>query len=417
MNGKKPFNKNKRPFLSPVTKPQPRFFSFLFKGFFFLLIIALFVSAYLFFQEFKKREQYQLSTESLQINLAETQQKLQKTESELLALQNVDQKLRNDDLEKRLIELKKIYAAAVDAYEEILKLEELDADTKELEEGLALLFNQLAKDQLAESQESIVALNKEIAALQAKLREAAALAIPKVVQTSNQPPASGYSRQAVETDAGKLVVSMVAADLSSTRVIVDTASDSDCANNCPVLSVGEYVSRSGGYAGINGTYFCPESYPSCAGKTNSFDLLVMNKNKVYFNSANNVYSTNPAVIFSGGGIRFVGAAQEWGRDTGVDGVLSNYPLLLSSGEVRFGGDDDPKKGSKGNRSFVANKGNTVYIGVVHGATVAESARAMKALGMDNALNLDSGGSTALWSGGYVVGPGRNVPNAIVFVRK
>ena len=42
---------------------------------------------------------------------------------------------------------------------------------------------------------------------------------------------------------------------------------------------------------------------------------------------------------------------------------------------------------------------------------------MKALGMDNALNLDSGGSTALWSGGYKAGPGRNIPNAVLFVRK
>ena len=143
----------------------------------------------------------------------------------------------------------------------------------------------------------------------------------------------------------------------------------------------------------------------------------MNKNKYYFNSGNNVYSTNPAVIFGSGYIRFVSAASQWGRDTGVDGVLSNYPLLVNGGNISFGGDDDPKKGSKGARSFVANKGNTVYIGVVSNATVAESARVMKALGMENALNLDNGGSTALWSGGYKVGPGRDLPNAILFVKR
>jgi len=31
--------------------------------------------------------------------------------------------------------------------------------------------------------------------------------------------------------------------------------------------------------GINGSFFCPADYPTCAGKTGSFDLLVMNKNK------------------------------------------------------------------------------------------------------------------------------------------
>lgn len=210
---------------------------------------------------------------------------------------------------------------------------------------------------------------------------------------------------------------MVAADISSTRIIVDTASTSDCSNNCPVLPLADYVARNGAYAGVNGSYFCPAEYPTCAGKTNSFDLLLMNKDKVYFNSGNNVYSSNPAVIFGGGYIRFVGAAKEWGRDTGIDSMISNYPLLVAGGNVVFGGDSDPKHGNKGGRGFVANRGNVVYIGVVHSATVTESARVMKALGMENAMNLDDGGSTALWSGGYKVGPGRNLPNVILFVRK
>ncbi|HCR35480.1 hypothetical protein A2130_02305 [Candidatus Woesebacteria bacterium GWC2_33_12] len=213
---------------------------------------------------------------------------------------------------------------------------------------------------------------------------------------NNVPPNAGYSRQSVKTDIGIFTVSIVSADMSSTRVIVDTASTSDCGGNCPALSLGDYISRNNGFAGINGTYFCPKDYPSCAGKENTFDLLVMNKDKYYFNSGNNVYSTNPAVIFGGGYIRFVSAGSQWGRDTGVNGVLMNYPLLVFNGNITFGGDEDPKKGSKGNRSFVANRGNIVYIGVVHSATVAESARVMKTLGMDNALNLDNGGSTALW---------------------
>ncbi len=238
-----------------------------------------------------------------------------------------------------------------------------------------------------------------------------------IAPQSNTPPGSGYSRQSVTTDAGSFTVSLVAADLNSARVIVDTASDGDCGNDCPVLPLAAYVARSGAFAGVNGSYFCPASYPQCAGKTNSFDTLLMNKNKVYFNSANNVYSTVPAVIFSGSSARFVGQSLEWGRDTGVDAVIANHPLLVSGGQVVFGGNSDPKQGGKGNRSFVAAKGSMVFIGVVHSATVAESARALAALGMDNALNLDDGGSTALWSGGYRVGPGRDLPNAVLFVGK
>lgn len=231
---------------------------------------------------------------------------------------------------------------------------------------------------------------------------------------NNVPPGAGYSRQSVSTTAGVFTVSIISADIGSTRVIVDTASTSDCFSNCPVLSLSDYVARNGGFAGVNGSYFCPRDYPSCAGKENTFDLLAMNKDKYYFNSANNVYSTNPVVGFGNGYINFVGQGSQWGRDTSLNGVLMNYPLLVQGGNITFGGDGDPKKGSKGNRSFVANRGSTVYIGVVHSATVAESALVMKSLGMDNALNLDDGGSTALWYGGYKVGPGRQIPNAIIF---
>jgi len=234
---------------------------------------------------------------------------------------------------------------------------------------------------------------------------------------NNTPPGAGYSRQKVTSSAGDFIVSVVSADLGSTRVTVDTASDSTCTNDCPVLPLATYVARSGAFAGVNGSYFCPASYPSCVGKTNSFDLLVMNSKKTYFYSDNNVYSNNPGVVFGSGYIRFLGAVSGWGRDTGIDGMLSNYPMLVSGNNVAFGGDDDPKKGSRGNRSFVANKGNTVYIGVVHSATVAEAARVLQAMGMENALNLDDGGSTALWSGGYKVGPGRDLPNVILFVKK
>ena len=184
------------------------------------------------------------------------------------------------------------------------------------------------------------------------------------------------------------------------------------------MPLGDYVARSGAYAGINGSYFCPPEYPTCVGKTNSFDLLVMNKNKVYFNSSNNVYSTNPAVIFSGNSARFVSQALEWGRDTGADAVLSNYPLLVMGGEVRYSGGGDPKFAPKGPRTFIANKGNMAYMGIVFNASMQDSANVLKALGMDNAMNLDQGGSTALWySGGYKAGPGRNMPNALLFVRK
>ena len=143
----------------------------------------------------------------------------------------------------------------------------------------------------------------------------------------------------------------------------------------------------------------------------------MNKDKKYFNSDNNVYSTVPAVIFSGNSARFVGQSLEWGRDTGVDSVIANYPLLVSNSQSNFGGNGDPKLESRGARTFIGATNSTVYIGLVSGATSAEAAKVLQTLGIQNALGLDQGGSTALWYGGYKAGPGRNIPNAVLFIRK
>jgi hypothetical protein len=347
----------------------------------------------------------------------ETTTKLEEVNKEFEDFRNIDQVKINEKLNTTVDNVESTYQKAVFSYEDLLKLKEkTDEDLTELNELYARALSELSDLEYATAESTLAELNKKISEELQKLVVAEA---PKVTAPeSNAPPGSGYSRQYVNTpEAGQFLVSMVAADLSSTRVIVDTAADSDCGNDCPVLPLAEYVSRNGAYAGINGSYFCPATYPSCQGKTNSFDLLAMNHKKTYFNSDNNVYSGNPVVIFGDGYTRFVGSGSEWGRDTSPNGVLMNYPLLLMNGEIRFGGDDDPKKGSKGGRSFVANKGNSVYIGVVHSATVAESARVMKALGFENAMNLDNGGSTALWSGGYKAGPGRNLPNVILFVSK
>jgi len=377
-----------------------------------LIIIGLFSGAILF--SFRMRT---LTGErnDLGAKLQTTGEELARTVADLEALKNEDQYKKNQELNSEIQNIQKTYTSAVATYEELLKLKEQSAKTEKLDDAFTGALVLLSKRNYASASATLTALNQDIKTEQDKI--AATFKIPENVPTQNAPPGSGYSRQRVETDVGTFMVSVVAADLGSTRVIVDTASDSDCRDNCPVLPLATYVARSGAFAGVNGSYFCPAAYPSCAGKTNSFDTLAMNKNKVYLNSDNNVYSTVPAVIFGSGWVRFVGQSLEWGRDTGVDGVVANYPLLVSGGNIAFGGSEDPKLGNKGSRSFTANKGNTIYIGVVHSATVGESAHVIKALGMDNALNLDDGGSTALWSGGYKVGPGRDLPNVVLFVRK
>jgi uncharacterized protein YigE (DUF2233 family) len=71
--------------------------------------------------------------------------------------------------------------------------------------------------------------------------------------------------------------------------------------------------------------------------------------------------------------------------------------------------------TKTSRVGLGVKEHVVYVAVVSSATVRDLAYVMQTLGMEYAMNLDGGGSTAMvYDGEYKAGPGRNVPNAIIF---
>lgn len=344
---------------------------------------------------------------------------LTETKKELDILKNEDQFKVNQELKEKIKKSEETYKSSIATYQKIIDLKEQKQDTKAFDESFADVLGNISSLNYASAQAQLKTLDSDIAKKYATIAAPASVTASTAnIPQSNTPPASGGSNtQAVNTDNGTFRVSIISADLSSTKVIVDTASDSDCRDNCPVMALGDYAARSGAFAGINGNFFCPASYPSCAGKTNSFDTLVMNKNKHYFNSENNVYSTVPAAIFSGSA-RFVSQSLQWGRDTGVDSVIANHPLYILGGNNQFGGSGDPKLTSKGARTFIANKGNMVFIGIIYSASSEDAAKVLKAMGMDNAMGLDQGGSTALWHNGrYLAGPGRAIPNAVLFVRR
>ena len=338
---------------------------------------------------------------------------LLKTENEKLL--NEDLRLTNKNLKGEIDKLKQAFISAKDIYTDLIDLRGKSTKMGSFDSQFASILNFLGKDDLQNAINNSKKLADEIDKEIIKL--ASIVAIPANVPEKNSAPNSGYSRQKVQVNGVYYMVDIIAADLNSTKVIVDTASDGTCANDCPVLPLATYVSRSGAYAGVNGTYFCPDTYPDCASKKNTFDVLVMNKNKVYFNSDNNVYSSVPVAVFSGNSSRFIPQSKDWGRDTGVDAVIANRPLLVYDGKNMFNGSGENKEGVKSNRSFLGASGNIAYIGVVRSATVAEAASVLTTLGIKNAINLDSGGSTALWSGGYKAGPGRNLPNAVLFVMR
>lgn len=330
---------------------------------------------------------------------------------EIEVLKNEDLRKTNDDLKQKIAEVEKTYSLVEDVVEEIVDARSQGVAVGDLEKDMAAAFNLLGNlkyDEAAAKFNSIRQKNQEL--LSAKQAQVAAQAAP-----AQDLPASGsYRRQSVVTPRGTFTVSLIAEESASVKMITDAASDDTCTDNCPALPLATYVSRNGGFAGINGSYFCPPDYPSCAGKVNSFDTLFFNaRTKKYLNSDNNVYSTVPMTVQNADrSMRFMGQSLEWGRDTGINGGIANQPMLVSGGNALVSA-----TAGKGPRGFIGVKGGTLYIGVVHGADLGDAAAVLATLGLDTAMNLDGGGSSALYyNGKYMVGPGRNLPNAIILAR-
>lgn len=290
------------------------------------------------------------------------------------------------------------------------KVQKVDVSKQETElpkivRLLADLKYQEAKGKITETQDAVV---KAVSDAQAK----AASSGPPAVASQSLLTGDGLNRQSVQIDSGSFTVTFISADLSSTRILTDSVSENDCVDTtCPTKPLADYVSSNGGFAGINGSYFCPPDYAQCADKPGSFGTLLFNSRlSKYINSDNNKFSTVPMFVqTSDHGTRFMGQTVEWGRDTGIIGGIANYPLLVSGGQPAT---SDETGG--GGRNFIGVKNGRVYIGRVNGANLSQAAKVLSTLGMENALNLDTGGSTALYyNGSYVFGPGRLLPNAVI----
>jgi hypothetical protein len=334
-------------------------------------------------------------------------EEMEAVKAELETLKAEDQRVKNKELQDEIKNIERVYETGAKLFDDradlVIMVGKVYTVDKELAKFLRLLGDR--KWQEAETQAKVA---------RSEIDKIVAANVPKPTVTeaapSNTLPGSGYSRQKVSTDRGEFVISMVTAQ--NARAVVETASDSDCSNNCPTKSLAEHVAASGGFAGINGSYFCPPDYAACQGKVNSFDTLAVNgRTKAVLNSANNVYSTVPLVAAYGTRLTFYDQTVQWGKDASGGGGIANYPRLLRDGAVATSDNS-----GKGVRGFIAQKDDTIVIGHVYNASFADTAEVLKTLGLKDALNLDGGGSTALWFGGYKAGPGRSLPTAIVLVR-
>jgi hypothetical protein len=236
------------------------------------------------------------------------------------------------------------------------------------------------------------------------------------------PPGTGLTSSTVSTPKGNFSATIMAFDLSRTRVITDTGNDDDCGSGCNVFPLANYVTKNGGFAGVNGSYFCPDTYPDCAGKTNSYDFPVYNsRESKWINSGNLSWNERRAIFYvDGSGAHYQNSSAGFGG--GLNAGIINYPGLLDGGNIQI---DDNQSGLSDKQKAKGTKvgigvidTNHVIVVVASNVNMQEFAYVFKSLGATGALNLDTGGSTALiYNGRYIYGPGRNLPNAVIFANK
>lgn len=233
----------------------------------------------------------------------------------------------------------------------------------------------------------------------------------------------------VQTAGGTFKIELVKLQKARYRMITDTAEGRDCADQCAAQSLADYAVADGADAGIHGSYFCPPDYADCAGKVNTFlSPFFDSPARVMVNESSLAVHEGPLLSYSSdGAYRYFHRAKDFGtsvaafenaRATTLVAAASNYPSLLEGGNVVVQSEsrlDDGMRTIKGVRGGIGTDDRFAYLVIARSATVPDLADVMKALGAKDALNLDGGGSAALWFGGsYAFGPGRLLPNAILF---
>lgn len=259
---------------------------------------------------------------------------------------------------------------------------------------------------------------------------------------------SGYSKyehKEITANGETFKADIVEIDLNNPKLKIITAAVapypewSNKSKPCGAKPLAQYVLENNGFAGINGSYFCSDS--SCEAWNYYFYPIYDVKNKIMINEDQLKYwTTGPIFAFDIANkfyyfkdSRELKAAVDF---TALDGpeiisgnsrvkmqaAIGNKPRLIQDG-MNYLIDwelDDKQQYGKSIKNAIAYKSEAggkgkIYLVSVNNATVPDLADVLKTLPVDYALNLDGGYSAALYyNDEYMVGPGRNVPNAIVF---
>jgi exopolysaccharide biosynthesis protein len=363
------------------------------------------------------KEQESMAFES---HLSETERL--KYEESIKALEVEYEKLKASDDKSVLFKVNETYRLYQDLLSKIERNSGVGIDTKESSDkmnewGAKLLTQDFGTLTASLNEESKVLDNAYQKYLDSLPPPPPPPPPPDPTPTPQPVSAKGYSNTTVSTEKGKFSVHLIKVSLSSYRVKTVAANSSTCTNNCPTKSLADYVKENKAYAGIHGSYFCPPDYSACAGKVNSFDFAFYNSNNGrWLNSNALTWGKTGLMTFNGRSPNFYSETSSYGG-AGVTAGISNYPSLVRNSKVVVNPADlTSHQNLKGVRGAIGYDDKNLYLVIVSNATVIDTAYVMKALGAKNALNLDGGGSSAMYiNGSYIVGPGRSLPNAVVIV--
>lgn len=241
-----------------------------------------------------------------------------------------------------------------------------------------------------------------------------------------------YAYRPVTTARGTFDAYVVTLRKDRFAMSTSVAAPADCADDCAAKPLVEHASGRGAGIAIHGTYFCPPDYADCAAKTNTFLAPVYDAaTDAMRNASSLVVHEGPMLAHAADGRYFYfhrtkdfGASVadfETAKSASLAGAIANYPSLIEGGVVVVESEsrlDEGMRTVKATRGGIGMNATSVFLVVARSATVVDLAAVLQALGATDALNLDGGGSAALLYGGtYKVGPGRLLPNAILFTRK
>lgn len=236
---------------------------------------------------------------------------------------------------------------------------------------------------------------------------------------------STYERRKIKTKFGEFVTDIISVDLSdpNIRIVTDTADNHNCKKNCRARTLQSFVETNNVFAAMNGTYF-----DTSRAKLNYYFFPVFNSNsKKFINDDQLKYpTTGPLMAFDTDNkfyyfkdSRDFKSKEAFEKKYGVklQAAIGNKPRLIEEGlNYLIDWEVDKKQATvKTLRNAIAYKDNKAYLVVTQKSTVPDLAEVLTELKMQYAINIDGGYSTALFYDGKMVsGPGRDIPNVIMF---